>query len=167
MNQENASKTNESKKTSSSAESCGEEKKVIQLTSFGYKIAPPPPANLVMDVRFLKNPYWVEELRPLTGKDASVQHYVLEQQMAIELIEQLIELISRIAPAMLNSKTSTFRVALGCTGGQHRSAAVVEETARRLAEKLTDYKVVKLHRELDPDSADEIKKPLQKAEAGR
>lgn len=121
----------------------------IIITSFGYKQGPPPLANIVFDVRFLKNPYWVEELRPLTGRDNAVQQYVLEQELAQDFLESMKGLLAKVLPKMAELKVGQFVIAFGCTGGQHRSATLVEKLADELAAAYPDYKVVKQHRELD------------------
>ncbi len=162
MKDESTNSENVNKTSATSGDRIGE----IKIVSFGYKNGAPPLAHLLVDVRFLKNPYWVEELRPMTGKDADVQRYVLDQPAAIDLLERLVELIASLAPAMLDEKTNRFKVALGCTGGQHRSAALVEELARRIAHKMRGSKVLKFHRELD-SAAEEIIVSYQAAEAGR
>lgn len=120
----------------------------VIVTSFGYKQGPPPNANVVFDVRFLKNPYWVEELRPLTGRDRAVQQYVLEQPLAKDFLESVTGLLSKIIPKMAELKTGQFVIAFGCTGGQHRSATLVEVLALRLHEQFPQYMVVTKHREL-------------------
>ncbi len=121
----------------------------IIITSFGYKQGPPPLANIVFDVRFLKNPYWVEELRPLTGLDNPVQQYVLEQELAQDFLESMKGLLAKVLPKMAELKVGKFVIAFGCTGGQHRSATLVEKLADELAAAYPDYNVVKQHRELD------------------
>jgi RNase adapter protein RapZ len=128
----------------------------IIITSFGYKEGPPPLANIVFDVRFLKNPYWVEELRPLTGRDNPVQQYVLEQELAQDFLETLKVLLAKVLPKMAELKVGKFVIAFGCTGGQHRSATLVEKLADELAEAYPAYNIVKQHRELDkcPEAED-------------
>jgi RNase adapter protein RapZ len=121
----------------------------ILVTSFGYKQGPPPLANIVFDVRFLKNPYWVEELRPLTGRDNQVQQYVLEQELAQDFLESMKGLLAKVLPKMAELKVEKFVIAFGCTGGQHRSATLVEKLADELAAAYPDYDVIKQHRELD------------------
>lgn len=121
----------------------------IRLMSFGYKQGPAPSANAVFDVRFLKNPYWVEELRPLTGRDLPVQEYVMNQKAASEFIDSLVELLSRLFPELAKSDFREFSIAFGCTGGQHRSTTMVELLARRLGEQFPQIKVERFHRELD------------------
>lgn len=128
----------------------------IIITSFGYKQGPPPLANIVFDVRFLKNPYWVEELRPLTGLDHPVQQYVLEQELAQDFLESMKGLLAKVLPKMAELKVEKFVIAFGCTGGQHRSATLVEKLADELASTYPAYRVVKQHRELDktPEAED-------------
>ena len=117
----------------------------VKLISFGYKNGPPPQANLVLDVRFLKNPYWEEHLRPLTGLDQPVREYVVTQKLAREALGNLEKLLAGVLPAMLNVKADTFVVALGCTGGQHRSTATVQELADNLSATYPDYPIEKEH----------------------
>lgn len=136
----------------SSSDSGKEDGLQILITSFGYKQGPPPLANIVFDVRFLKNPYWVEELRPLTGRDISVQQYVLEQELAQDFLETLKVLLAKVLPKMAELKVGKFVIAFGCTGGQHRSATLVEKLADELALAYPDYKIIKQHRELDKSS---------------
>ncbi len=121
----------------------------VSVVSFGFKNGNPPQANVVLDVRFLKNPFWVDELRPLTGRDAPVQKYVMEQSSAQEFMGHLFTLVSQVMPAMFEAKTDNFTIALGCTGGQHRSVAVAEELAQKLQSSYPLYRVSLLHRELD------------------
>ncbi len=121
----------------------------IQLISFGYKHNKTPNANLVLDVRFLDNPYWVENLRPLTGLDKPVQEYVLTQDLAQKTMESLVNLISCALPAVLAGKSNKFVVAIGCTGGQHRSTAMVEGLYQRLKNEFPQCQVLKKHINLD------------------
>lgn len=121
----------------------------VRVVSFGFKNGPPPLANLVLDLRFLKNPYWVENLRPLSGLDAPVAEYVLEQELAQEVLMSLEKILAHALPAILSVKANSFTVALGCTGGQHRSTAMVEALAARLARTYPQYCVRTEHRELD------------------
>jgi RNase adapter protein RapZ len=127
----------------------GEQRKLtLNVISFGYKEAAPPLANMVFDVRFLKNPYWVPELRPLTGLDEPVAEYVLNQQLAVDFLESVCGLLSNILPRFEELEIDEFSVALGCTGGQHRSTSIAEALARRIAESFPDVNVVTQHREL-------------------
>jgi RNase adapter protein RapZ len=121
----------------------------VIITSFGYKKDPPPTANVVFDVRFLKNPYWVEELRPLSGKDLPVQEYVLSQELAQEFLASLVGMLRKILPKMAEAHHERYTIALGCTGGQHRSATLVEALAKELACAFPECKISTHHRELD------------------
>jgi len=135
------------KRSASPAESAANALEVV-VTSFGYKLGPPPLANVVFDVRFLKNPFWVDELKPLTGLDSPVQQYVLEQELAQDFLETLKILLGKVLPKMAELRVGQFVIAFGCTGGQHRSATLVEKLADELAAAYPDYKIVKVHREL-------------------
>lgn len=121
----------------------------VRISSFGYKMGKPPAANAVFDVRFLKNPYWVEHLRPLTGKDEPVQEYVMNQKAAEDFLSSIVELLAKLIPRLEESNMSEFSIAFGCTGGQHRSATMVELLARELSARLPNLTVERLHRELD------------------
>lgn len=121
----------------------------ITIMSFGYKEAPPPPANILFDVRFLKNPYWVDELRPLTGLEKKVQDYVLNQSLAQDFLKTLTELLGKVIPELSRLSLDELTIALGCTGGQHRSCALVEALAERLSQILPNYPVYRQHRELE------------------
>ncbi len=120
----------------------------VSISSFGYKQGEPPPANVVFDVRFLKNPYWVEELRPLTGLDLPVQKYVLEQPAAKDFVESISTLIAKVLPAMSDVEADKFVIAFGCTGGQHRSVALAEAVKVRLQKFFPKLKIAISHREI-------------------
>ena len=121
----------------------------LVITSFGYKKSAPPSANIVFDVRFLQNPYWVEELRPLSGKDQPVQDYVLKQELAQDFLAFLTSMLKKILPRMNDRQIGQYTIALGCTGGQHRSATLVEALGKDLRVVFPQYKVIVAHRELD------------------
>jgi RNase adapter protein RapZ len=99
------------------------------VLSFGYKHGLPLDADLVLDCRFLPNPHWIEELRPLTGLDAPVRDYVLGQEASEQFLEHLEHLLEQLLPAYLAEGKAYLTIALGCTGGQHRSVAMAEEVA--------------------------------------
>jgi UPF0042 nucleotide-binding protein len=124
------------------------QKPQVKVVSFGFKKNDMPNANLMLDVRFLKNPYWVEELRPLTGRDERVRAYVMEQDHAKNFVGNLLRLLEQFVPALLAAKTNSVTIAIGCTGGQHRSVAVSEELGKILRSDYPDYHVVVEHREL-------------------
>jgi UPF0042 nucleotide-binding protein len=116
------------------------------VTSFGYKHGLPLDTDLVIDCRFLPNPHWVEELRPLTGLDDAVRAYVLGQPVSERFLEELMSLLDLLLPAYVNEGKSYLTVAFGCTGGQHRSVTIAEEVARRLRQLGHDPKVA--HRDI-------------------
>lgn len=121
----------------------------VRISSFGYKMGKAPAANALFDVRFLKNPFWVEELRPMTGRDLPVQEYVMNQKAARDFLSGLVEMLEKLIPRLEESNMSEFCIAFGCTGGQHRSATMVELLARELSEKLPYLTIERVHRELD------------------
>ena len=99
------------------------------ITSFGYKHGMPLDVDMVMDVRFLPNPHWVEALRPLTGLDEPVRRYVLDQPATTQFLERYEHLLEMLVPAYASEGKSYLSIAIGCTGGQHRSVALAEELA--------------------------------------
>jgi len=119
----------------------------ISIVTFGYKFGMPLDADLVFDVRFLTNPYWQAELKPLSGLEAPVRDFVLGQPAAERFLELVVELLQLTAPAYRTEGKEQLRVALGCTGGYHRSIVLGEELAARLAD-LPDASVSTFHREL-------------------
>ncbi|PRZ43718.1 UPF0042 nucleotide-binding protein [Antricoccus suffuscus] len=102
------------------------------VMSFGYKYGIPLDADVVFDARFLPNPHWVPELRPLTGQDKSVSDFVLGNDDARLALDQFEALIHTISSGYRREGKRYFTVAIGCTGGKHRSVAIAEEFARRL-----------------------------------
>ncbi len=104
----------------------------VSLVSFGYTYGIPRDVDLVFDCRFLPNPYWIEELRPLTGLDQPVADYVLDQEPAQHFLSDVVGLLSWQIPAFALEGKSYLSIAIGCTGGRHRSVAIAEEIRRRL-----------------------------------
>jgi UPF0042 nucleotide-binding protein len=103
----------------------------IAIESFGYKNGLPLDADIVMDVRFLPNPHWEEELRPLTGHDPRVSDFVLEREATSTFLENLETLLVDLLPRYRAEGRSYLTIAIGCTGGRHRSVAIAEELSRR------------------------------------
>ena len=93
---------------------------------------------MVLDVRFLPNPHWVDELRPLTGLDAPVRDYVLGHEEAKEFVDRIVDLLELLLPAYRKEGKAYLSIAIGCTGGRHRSVAIAEEIRARLAALDTD-----------------------------
>jgi UPF0042 nucleotide-binding protein len=102
------------------------------VVSFGYKYGLPVDADLVVDVRFLPNPHWIPELRDLTGRDPEVRDYVLSQEGAEEFLDRYTELLEIIGAGYSRESKRFLTLAVGCTGGKHRSVAMSEQLAARL-----------------------------------
>jgi UPF0042 nucleotide-binding protein len=124
----------------------GTQKLRATVMSFGYKYGIPVDADLVVDVRFLPNPHWVPELRPLTGLDAEVSDYVVEQPRAREFLDRYSELLKFVADGYIHEGKRYVTIAVGCTGGKHRSVAMTEHLAARLVKEGVETLV--LHRDL-------------------
>jgi RNase adapter protein RapZ len=112
----------------------GEDARRLRVTvlSFGFKYGLPPDADFVLDARFLPNPYWVPELREHTGRETDVSRYVLGQEGAEAFLETYAQLIGDTSPGFEREGKRYLTVAVGCTGGKHRSVAIAEELAARL-----------------------------------
>lgn len=107
-------------------------KLVLTFLSFGFQNGPPAEADLMFDVRFLKNPHWVPTLRPLTGKDPAVAAYIRRQPTARTAIKKLSSILRWMVPLYVHEGKSYLTVAIGCTGGKHRSVYVAEALKREL-----------------------------------
>jgi RNase adapter protein RapZ len=105
----------------------------VTVLSFGYKYGLPMDSDLVIDVRFLPNPYWIPELRQHNGREDVVRDYVLSQEGAEEFIERYLELLRLVGAGYRREGKRYLTVSVGCTGGKHRSVAISEELARRLS----------------------------------
>lgn len=116
-------------------DSAGSQQLQIAVESFGFKHGLPLDADIVMDVRFLPNPHWVEDLRPLTGRDPEVRDYVLERDVTSSFLDHLEQLLIGVLPSYRSEGRSYLTIAIGCTGGRHRSVAITEELARRFVER--------------------------------
>ena len=106
----------------------------ISVMSFGYRYGVPPQADLVFDVRFLPNPYFIPELKAFTGRDAKVAAYVLDRPETQEFLQRIEELCRFLFPKYQKEGKAYLTVALGCTGGKHRSVAMAHELVRRLSD---------------------------------
>ena len=116
------------------------------VISFGYKYGLPVDADLVLDCRFLPNPHWVPELRPMTGLEERVSDYVLSQPGAPEFVDKFVALFDLVSAGYRREGKRYTTIAVGCTGGKHRSVAISEEIARRLGKQGLDTSIV--HRDL-------------------
>ncbi len=117
----------------------------VNVMSFGFKHGMPIDADLVFDVRFLPNPYYIEELRPMSGLDESVSSYVLQWSETQTLIDKLTDLFDFMIPQYKSEGKAQLVIAFGCTGGQHRSVTLAEYYGKLLAE---DNKTIVTHRDV-------------------
>jgi RNase adapter protein RapZ len=124
---------------------------LVSVVSFGYRYGIPADADLVFDVRFLPNPHFVPRLRPFSGKDPKVARYIRSFPQTGEFLRRLESLLSYLIPHYIREGKSYLTVALGCTGGRHRSVALAEVIRRALQRKGYATKVV--HRDLDKSAA--------------
>jgi UPF0042 nucleotide-binding protein len=118
----------------------------VTVTSFGFKYGIPVDADFVADMRFLPNPFWVPELRPHTGRDEAVAEYVRSRAGAEEFLDGYVPVLLGVAEGYLREGKRFMTIAIGCTGGKHRSVAMTEEIARRLSDK--GYAARATHRDL-------------------
>ncbi len=118
----------------------------LSIVSFGYKYGLPVDADLVADCRFLPNPHWIAELAPLSGRDDPVREYVLSRPGAGEFLSHYAELLNVVLPGYEREGKRFVTLAIGCTGGKHRSVAMADELAARIAGAGVDVQVV--HRDL-------------------
>ncbi|EWT05523.1 glmZ(sRNA)-inactivating NTPase [Intrasporangium chromatireducens Q5-1] len=118
----------------------------IAVMSFGFKYGLPMDADIVLDMRFLPNPHWIPDLRPLTGRDERVSGFVMEQEGAREFLDRVQALLETMSGGYIREGRRYITVAVGCTGGKHRSVAMAEALADRLDAELVDTFVV--HRDL-------------------
>ncbi len=147
-----------------SSASIGERPMLVRLLSFGFKHGVPLDADLVFDVRFLDNPYFVPGLREQTGEDVAVRDFVLASPGCAELLEHLDGLLGFALPRYQHEGKSYLTVAVGCTGGRHRSVAIAIELAQRLSERLGKPMGI-VHRDAGRDTmmkrADSARKPTK------
>jgi UPF0042 nucleotide-binding protein len=124
---------------------------LVQLVSFGYKFGLPPSADLVFDVRFMENPFYIDALRPLSGSDGPVRDFVLGHPATRAFLERLMPLLEFVLPRYEAEKKARLGIAFGCTGGRHRSVTIADEVARRLRASWKGEVVIE-HRDRDkPD----------------
>lgn len=108
---------------------------MINIMSFGYKKGTPIAGDIVFDMRFIPNPYYVKSLRPLTGNNAKVSRYVLKHKIAQDFLDKAIDMIDMLIPYYMKEGKFSLSVCIGCTGGQHRSVAMANELRKRLSEQ--------------------------------
>lgn len=125
----------------------GEAKTRLTIMSFGYKYGLPSDVDMVADMRFLPNPYWEESLRKNTGKDVLVSDYVLSHPLATDFLEQFEKTLHTVLSGYVSENKTYATIAIGCTGGKHRSVAMAEELGARLTAR-ADVQVAVKHRDL-------------------
>ncbi|MBQ1902469.1 MAG: RNase adapter RapZ [Lachnospiraceae bacterium] len=123
----------------------------VVLMSFGYKYGIPQDADLVFDVRFLPNPYYDLELRPLTGNDEPIQNFVMKYQEAHQFIDKLEDLVRFLIPLYVGEGKNQLVICIGCTGGKHRSITLTNELFKRLDGADGSFGLKKIHRDIDKD----------------
>jgi len=122
----------------------------ILVSSFGFKYGVPSDADIIYDVRFLPNPYWDPDLRPLSGKDPQVSQFVLSRPETQAFLEKWTDLLLTTIPYYISEGKLALNISIGCTGGRHRSVALTEETTKRL--KAAGYQISTMHRDIVRDS---------------
>ncbi len=120
----------------------------VEVMSFGFKYGLPIDADIVMDVRFLPNPHYIDDLRPLTGEDQRVYDYVMKQKETQEFYQKFIEMIDFTLPLYEDEGKASLTIAIGCTGGQHRSVSLARRIAHHISTQ-THYRVHLSHRDKD------------------
>ena len=122
----------------------------VELFSFGFKYGVPADVNIMLDVRFLPNPYWVEKLRPYTGLESEVAAYVLESDNGEKFIALLRPMINFLVAQNMAAGKKSLRIAVGCTGGRHRSVALVE----KIVDSMGGFpgKLTVFHRDIDREA---------------
>ncbi|MCJ7653428.1 MAG: RNase adaptor protein RapZ, partial [Actinobacteria bacterium] len=119
----------------------------LALISFGYKYGLPPDADIIIDVRFLPNPYWVEEFKDLNGLDSRLVDYVMDFESAREFLNSFVDMIESLIPLYQFERKYYLTIGVGCTGGKHRSVVIANELTSRLTKD--GYPVGVSHRDID------------------
>ena len=129
----------------------------ITVLSFGFKYGIPSDADLVFDVRFLPNPYYIEELRPKSGNDKEVRDYVMANDKASQFLEKLTDMIEFLIPNYVSEGKTQLVVAIGCTGGKHRSVTLANALYEKLLDVEEDYGIRIEHRDIEKDAITKAK----------
>lgn len=128
----------------------------VTILSFGFKYGIPSDADLVFDVRFLPNPYYIEELKEKTGQDKAVQQYVMDNDKAPVFLEKVTDLLEFLLPNYILEGKNQLVIAVGCTGGKHRSVTLANAIYEKMKEK-EDYGFRIEHRDITKDSITKAK----------
>jgi UPF0042 nucleotide-binding protein len=105
---------------------------LLHVTSFGYKYGLPPGADLVFDVRYMENPFYIPSLKELSGSDEPVRRFVLDNPATSEFLGHVVPLLRSVMPRYEEEKKARLEIAFGCTGGRHRSVTIADEVARQV-----------------------------------
>jgi RNase adapter protein RapZ len=124
----------------------------LLFCSFGYKRGVPVDADFVLDMRFMPNPFYIPELRPLSGLDTPVQEFVYSQPLVSEFFDGIEKMLKALIPLYMEQDKHILRICFGCTGGRHRSVAAAEELAKRFVRRGLTVRV--FHRDLGSEAAD-------------
>ncbi|MBI5207895.1 MAG: RNase adapter RapZ [Candidatus Firestonebacteria bacterium] len=122
---------------------------LITLYAFGYKYGIPLDADLVFDVRFLPNPFYIEGLKPLSGKSDRIKEYVLGNEISQKFLKKLNSFIDFLIPKYISENKAYLTIAIGCTGGKHRSVVIVDEILRHLSKK--NYSARTIYRDIEKE----------------
>ncbi|MCT4598500.1 MAG: RNase adapter RapZ [Vallitalea sp.] len=128
---------------------------IITVLSFGFKYGMPSDADLVFDVRFLPNPYYIPELRQKTGNEKEIKDYVMQWEVSNKFIDKLEDMISFLIPNYIQEGKNQLVIAIGCTGGKHRSVTLANELFSRLIKQ--EYSINIYHRDVEKDGTDRLK----------
>ena len=129
----------------------------VTVLSFGFKYGIPEDADLVFDVRFLPNPYYIDELRPQSGNDKPVRDYVMNNDTSKEFLKKLVDMVEFLIPNYVAEGKNQLVIAIGCTGGKHRSVTLANELYERLSVAEKEYGVKKEHRDIEKDAITKAK----------
>lgn len=129
----------------------------ITVLSFGFKYGIPSDADLVFDVRFLPNPYYIDELRPQSGNDKPVSDYVMKSETSQEFLQKLTDMVQFLIPHYVDEGKHQLVIAIGCTGGKHRSVTLTNELYKNLSVSQDAYGLKKEHRDLEKDAITKAK----------
>lgn len=121
----------------------------INVVSFGFKYGVPVDADLIFDVRFIENPFYIDELRPLSGLDEPVQQFVLGNEVTKEFNRKILDLLLFLIPNYIEEGKKQLIIGIGCTGGRHRSVAISDELTKQL--RFKGYHTSSIHRDFDED----------------
>ncbi len=122
---------------------------IITIVSFGFKYGVPVDSDLVFDVRFLPNPYYIPELKCKTGKDPEVSGFVMNSGLAVEFMDKMVDMLTFLIPHYISEGKNQLVISIGCTGGKHRSVTLVQELESRL--RVTEYGLKVEHRDIERD----------------